>query len=272
MKYGVWFVSLVLAVWSCLGAPSASPVRAETPDSSSYLRSLGQGIQQGLDSLDAILTHSAQEIGGLGIRNPRVNDLLRLVLVGRPFTISCSVISAGGFMVAVEPAEFSRLGDYNLRAGQDRLQMKDASAPILTRRFFTAEGGWAVVMAQPIKDARGDFLGWLSLLLDPAEMMRVFLAQAPPSGGQAVWLVQGDGVLLYHDQAMEIGRNLLNDPAYVGRPGMAALGRRLQAEAEGELTTDHGAGLLDQTGARIHWISLGLHSAAWRLVLVEPAG
>jgi len=263
---------LVLTVWCCLGPLPAARAQAEASEIPPYLLSLRQGIQHGLDNLDGLLSQAAREIGGLGIRNPKVNDVLRLVLVGQSFTISCSVISAGGFMVAVEPAEFSRLEDYNLRVATNRPQKQATTEPALTRRFPTAEGGWAVALTHPIQDQQDQFLGWLSLLLDPDDMMRTMLAQAPPSGGRRVWLVQGDGVLLHHDQAGDIGRNLLTDPAYLARPGMGALGRRLMAEAEGELKAEQSAGLLPQSGAQVNWVSLGLHGAIWRLVLVEPAG
>lgn len=272
MRRGFWFAHLILVVWFGIFALSITLARAEASESQPYPRSLGQGVQQTLDNLNAILIQAAQEVGSLGIRNPRVNDLLRLVLVGQSFTISCSVISTGGFMVAVEPAEFSRLEDYNLRAGKDRPKAQAASEPTLTRRFPTAEGGSALAMTQPIRDVQGNFLGWLSLLLDPAQMMRSVLAQAPPSGGRQVWLVQDDGVLLYHGQAGDIGRNLLKDPTYADQPGKTALGRRLQAEAEGELTVNQQAGLLDQSGARVHWVSVGLHGVYWRLVVLEPVG
>lgn len=272
MKRGFWFSHLILVVWFCIFALSTALARAEASDHQPYPRSLGQVVQQTLDHLDATLIQAAREVGSLGIRNPRVNDLLRLVLVGHPFTISCSVISTGGFMIAVEPAEFSRLEDYNLRAGKDRPKAQPASEPTLTRRFPTAEGGSALAMTQPIRDGQGNFLGWLSLLLDPAQMMRSVLAQAPPSGGRQVWLVQDDGVLLYHGQAEDIGRNLLHDPAYADQPGKTALGRRLLAEAEGELTVNKEAGLLDQSGARVHWVSVGLHGVNWRLVVLEPVG
>lgn len=272
MKRSVWFASLVLASLCLLVPLAAASSQGEFSASPAYLLSLRQGLQQGLENLDAHMTQAAREIGTLGIRNPKVNEVLRLLLVGQSFTISCSVISAGGFMVAVEPAAFSRLEDYNLRVAKDQPQNQPSTEPVLSRRFPTAEGGWAVAMTQPIKDAQGDFLGWLSLLLEPAEMMRVILVQAPPSGGRDVWLVQGDGVLLYHSQVEETGRNLLNDPAYSAQPGKAALGRRLQTDASGELKADQSVGLLAGSGAKAHWVSLGLHGATWRLVLVEPAG
>lgn len=233
-------------------APAASP---------SYLPSLRQGLQQGLENLDAHLVQAAREIGSLGIRNPKVNDVLRLVLVGQSFTISCSIISAGGFMVAVEPAEFSRLENYNLRATKDRPQTQASREPTLTKRFPTAEGGWAVALTQPINDEQGKFLGWLSLLIDPVEMMVAILDQAPPPSGREVWLAQSDGVLLYHPQAAEVGRNLGSDPSYQGQPAKAELGRRLSTEAEGE-----------SQAAKAQWLSLGLHGAAWRLLLVRPEG
>ena len=86
------------------------------------------------------------------------------------------------------------------------------------------------------------------------------------------WLMDLDGLLLYDEDASQIGKNLFEDPLYKPFPNLLDLGHRIVAERSG-----HGyysyfqvtEGNKTAVNKECYWTTAGLHGREWRLVVTK---
>ena len=133
---------------------------------------------------------------------------------------------------------------------------------------FRAEEGFdAVDLEHPVFAANKEFVGSVSILLRPEQLLASVIEPLVRDIPTEVWVMQKDGRILYDAKKDEIGRILFTDPLYRPFPGLLAIGERISKEPQGHGTYEFYSKETKKTVTKeAFWSTIGLHGVEWRLI------
>ncbi len=253
-------LGLMLTATPCPAAPS-DPLLA-----------LQGRLQAALEDMDRALAHAAQRLAQDGLKGPQSSKTLAWLCAERHHAIDCAAINPQGVMVVLEPAHFKPFEGTSIANQPQVIQVQRQRKPVLSQYFHTVEGVGAVDMEHPVLEAKGGYLGSVSIIFDPARLVERLAADLKLPAGSKVFLAQTDGRMLYSSQLAEIGRNLRNDPLYAQNPEVQAAVEAILGQEQGQAGPYQ---YQDVSGVAVRrvsrWVSLGLHGVTWRLGLAQSA-
>ncbi len=224
-----------LTVPLCLALCLANAAQAHENAPTRELALLRDHLQASLEAMDQALARAAGELAGTGLIGPEASAVLSRLCAAEPLAIDCSCIDRLGVMVLVEPSDFKMVEGSDISDQPQVAHIMRTAQPVLSGMFRTVEGVHAVDLERPVLDKDGAYLGSVSVIFDPAHLVRKALAGSPAGVAGGPYLLQADGLVL-HDP----------DPEGIGRV----------ADDPGRLAT--------------HWLEIGLHGATWRLGMGRP--
>lgn len=233
------------------------------------LAELTEQLQSELYGVDRALADAAQALGRTGVGSADdVQTALQAVLAASGGIANVAFIDAGGVLRAIAPDRYAQAVGADLNEQAHVRAMRARPAPIFSEVFRPVEGGLAVSVMRPVKDAGDNFLGALSALVRPAAFVERVHGPAAPDDGRELWLMQPDGLILYDEDEDEIGRLLFSDPGYANYASLLALGRQIAEQHAGTgsyvFPAAHTMTEVVKHGA---WQSVRLHGREWRVVL-----
>ena len=195
--------------------------------------SLVQGrIQEALARMDAALAKASLALARTGLAGAGASRTLQGLCEDQPLAIDCSTIDARGVMVVVEPAHFKNVEGADISEQPQVASIKQYHQPVMSRMFPTVEGMHAVDLERPVLDLDGGYLGSVSIIFDPDKLVERSLKGLEQARGRSFFLVQDNGLLLYHADPRAIGGFATPPPA--------------------------------------RWVTVGLHGTLWRLGMAIP--
>lgn len=254
------------AAFGSEGTPEAFPLPP-------VLLEVQQRAQKVLDEIDRNVAVSAGELALTGLDSPGARSVLTRLCPNSayPFLVDCCTVSAEGRMLLVEPAEY-RSGEGADISGQEHiLQLRSTKRPVMSRTILMVEGFHAVDLEHPVLSANGEFLGSVSVLIQPESL---FGSLAPPiikGYPVEIWVMEPTGRILYDPDEEEVGANLFQDAMYKPFEELRNLGVRIASTPSGT-----GAYAYHQKGTdslvvkkKAAWTTVGLHGTPWRVVLIQ---
>lgn len=246
--------ALLLALLAiCLAAASPAPARAAKPQDA--LKALTAAGQEALDRLERDHAAGAEALAASGLTGKGASAAL-LALCDRPGGVDCAAVSPQGVMLLVEPPAY-KANEGALIGAQPQVR-----TALLTRRptvsdlFVSVEGVRAIDAERPVErpvERQGpggvQLLGLVSILIEPSGFFGWALADGAAAAGGTWAVVQADGRVLWSSRPDLVGLGL----AESGIAGEETA--RVLAEPEG------------RAGSVLHWTSLTLYDAAWRLLV-----
>lgn len=257
-------LSLGLGIW-LLAAPCPA-----TPDDP--LLTLQGRLQAALEDMDRALAQAAQRLAQDGIKGPQASKILAWLCAERRQAIDCAAIDPQGVMVVLEPAHFKPFEGTSIANQPQVIKVMRERQPVMSGYFYTVEGVGAVDIEHPVVGAKGDYLGSVSIIFDPARLVERLAADLALPTGAKLFLAQTDGRMLFSGELTEIGRNLRGDALYLQNQEVRSAVERILDQEEGQVGPYQ---YRDASGSVVRrvcqWTSLGLHGITWRLGLVQPA-
>lgn len=230
-------------------------------------------LQAALEDMDRALEHAAQRLAQDGIKGPQSSKTLAWLCADRHHAIDCAAINPQGVMVVLEPAHFKPFEGTSIANQAQVIQVQRERKPVLSGYFHTVEGVGALDMEYPVLEAKGGYLGSVSIIFDPARLVERLAADLKLPAGSKVFLAQLDGRMLYSSQLAEIGRNLRNDPLYAQNPEVQAAVDAILGQEQGQSGPYQYQDISGQAVRRTsRWVSLGIYGVTWRLGLAQPEG
>ena len=194
------------------------------------------GILNILNGLGNTVSFAARETGKLGVNNEA--EIRKLLLknynVGRPHVIDSTFIDSKGIMKIIEPDKYRRYEGSDISKQEVIIKMLETKKPRMGNVFLSVEGIKSVDIEHPVFSKRKQFLGSVSMLVKPDEMIRYVAAPIEKDLGVKCWVMQKDGLILYETDKTQIGLNIFTDPLYKGYPELIVLGKRMIKEKEGK--------------------------------------
>lgn len=236
------------------------------------LPTLQDRLRASLEDMDRGLAHAAQRLAQEGLQGPQTSKILAWLCAERHQAIDCAAIDPQGVMVVVEPAHFKPFEGISVANQPQVERVMRQRQPVMSAYFYTVEGVGAVDIEHPVVGAKGDYLGSVSIIFDPARLVERLAADLALPAGAKLFLAQTDGRMLYSGELTEIGRNLRGDALYLQNQEVRNAVERILDQEEGQVGPYQYQDASGSVARRVcQWTSLGLHGMTWRLGLAQPA-
>lgn len=256
---------------ACGAGRSAS--QAEVSQLPPLLISVRQNTQKALDEMDRSLAASAKELARTGLDSPDARSVLSRVCPkpDAPFVLDCCTVSPEGRMLLVEPAAYKSSEGSDISGQEQIVRLHATKKPVMSRTITMVEGFDAVDLERPVLSGSGELLGSVSLLIKSESLFAVLIPPVIEGYPVNVWVMETGGRILFDAHEGEIGKNLLQDPAYAPFEELRKLAARIAAEPSGTGVYAYyqGSSGSPVVNKRASWSTVGLHGSQWRIVLVQ---
>lgn len=268
---GYLLLSVILISFLC-GAGCVHGREGPVPDHEVMARLLGNAtgaIQDSLDRLDETAGWTAASLGKTGIAGPEAEALLRQGVASHPAIRTMITCNADGIVVAAEPDDAKSLVGQNL-GGQEAVQRALAEkVPVMSGMFPLAEGGKGVVIERPVRSDGGDFLGVLSTMFIPYDLIRPIAEDAANGTSFSFMAIETGGHILYDPDPGEVGKETFGDALYSRFPEIDRVARHAAANRSGYDTYSfYSTGFGEVVRKETYWSTAGLHGTEWRVMVI----
>jgi hypothetical protein len=152
---------------------------------------------------------------------------------------------------------------------------------LFSKQFLLVQGYNGTALAYPIFSPQGEFLGGITAIIEPDKLLNVLAAPLlqydmniqSDIANCTIWVMDLDGLLLFDEDASQIGKNLFEDPLYKPFPDLLELVEHgIVAERSGHGNYSYfeviGGNKMVVT-KECYWTTTGLHGREWRLVITK---
>ncbi|HAW57855.1 MAG TPA: hypothetical protein DCX03_02375 [Bacteroidales bacterium] len=213
---------------------TAGQVFAASNLNSAALR-IETGILNVLNNLGNTISSVAKETGEIGLNNEAaIRKLLQKNYNdGKPFVIDTTFIDNKGIMKFIEPAQYRSYEGSDISRQETVIKMMKTKKPRMGNLFLSVEGIKSVDIEHPVFAKNWQFIGSVSMLVKPDEVIRSVAASIEKELGVNCWVMQKDGLIIYDTATDQIGLNLISDPLYKDYPQAISLAKRMVKEKTG---------------------------------------
>jgi len=262
------FIKLPNLDWWLVMAKKGSVGESPDPQKESNLQDLTTDLQYSLERLNNIaLKHMAIEEATWS-SEPAIRKVLSAIIADSPLIVDVAWVDALGTMRYIEPSEYRNSEGVEIIKQPHVRQTLVEGLPVFSQSFMSAEGFAAVVIAIPVKNARSEILGAVSMLIRPELVIKHSLARMRFPSEAEVCVIDKAGRILFDDDVKEIGLLLFEDPLYKDFESLLKLGRQIveQPSGKGEYVFEARGGT-DKTVKAAVWDSVGIYDNQWRIII-----
>ncbi|MCB2186126.1 MAG: PDC sensor domain-containing protein [Deltaproteobacteria bacterium] len=226
-----------------------------------------QALQKSLEDLDALVAGAAVSLGQTGLKGRPAEEVLAGLCRQAALASDCAALGPRGLLAARGPAGYQRFTVAELDREPWQKRLREQRRPVLSKLFWTTEGVWGVDLERPVLDADGQFLGSVSLVFNPARLAGQVLEPLRDQSRLSFYLLQTDGMMLYHSHPEEIGLNVLEVPLISQDEAAARVVRRVVSQPRGDAGPCPvlSEGLPAPETCSNLWTTVTLHGVEWRL-------
>ena len=232
-------------------------------------------IKGELQSLDAALLDACNQLSLTGLTGTQARAVLTGLLANNSLIVNAATADANDVLLAVEPASYANIEGQDIHTQEQNLYMHQNMRPALSNMIPLVEGFPGVVMVSPVFDGTGQFVGSLSIVIQPYNLIQKYATPVIEADKFSMWSMQLNGTLIFDPDPAQQSKNLLTDPIYADYPEVQAFTRQVAAEQTGYGTYSYfNKDLSDSSGKVVskeaYWTTIGLYNTQWRLVIVHP--
>jgi hypothetical protein len=186
------------------------------------------------------------------------------------FPENFSFIDEEGILKIIEPSAFYPYEGSDVSLQEHVIRAWETLEPVLSEEFYAVEGYYAAVDLHPIV-SNGTLEGGISTLFKPEDILGRIIT--PYVSGEAfeMWVMQNDGMVLYDQDADEVGRNVLTDTLYQTFPELISAAQLISTEKSGETTYSfYQTGTTTKVVKKTYWDTWEMYGTEWKIVWVKP--
>ncbi len=241
------------------------------------LQSAQYQINGELQSLDEALINACHQLSTTGLTGTNARAILTKLVANNSLIVNAVTADAHDVLLAVEPANYSSIEGQDISDQEQNIQMHKTMQPSMSNMIPLVEGFPGVVMVAPIFDSNNQFIGSLSIVIQPRALIEkyipsYYLAQT----NRSMWSMQLNGTLIYDPDPAQQGKNLLSDEIYQEYPEVQNFAVLVASSQYGYDSYRYfDKNLSDASGKVItkeaFWETIGIYNIQWRLVIVQPS-
>jgi len=225
--------------------------------------------------LDNILLTACQQLSTTGLTGPQAEMILsNLYTDNLEIIVNAATADEKDILLAVQPANYSSIIDQDIKDQEQNLQMHKTMRPALSNLIPLVEGFPGIVMVSPIFDANNQFMGSLSIVFQPYQLMNPIVKDST-KGIYTIYALQSNGTLIYdaNDASSgEQGKNIFTDQEYQGYTELQTFIHQVVDTQSGYGTYSYyddlaqGRPLVNKEG---YWTTIGIYNTDWHLVIAH---
>lgn len=231
----------------------------------------GAEINQELLRLDGLVSEACQKLSTTGLTGTAANQVLSDLYTQNPnIIVNAATSDKNDILVAVQPSNYSSIIGEDIANQEQNIEMHRTMRPALSNLIGLVEGFPGIVMVAPVFNTNGQFIGALSIVFLPYELVQPIVADSS-QGIYTIYALQSNGTLIY-DAGAEQGKNIFTDADYQGYDSLQAFIHQVVGAQSGYGTYSYyddlaqGRPLVSKDA---YWTTIGIYNTDWRLVIAE---
>ncbi len=231
-------------------------------------------INAQLQNLDGVLLAACQELSTTGLTGAQAERVLsELYANNSDLVVNAATADEKDILLAVQPSNFSDIVGKDIASQEQNIQMHNTMRPALSNLIPLVEGFPGIVMVAPIFDANSQFIGSLSIVFQPYQLIHPIASAAASGTHYTIYALQSNGTLIYDANAEEQGKNIFTDEAYAGYPELQTFIHKVVDTESGYGTYSYFDDLVSPSpliSKDAYWTTIGIYNTDWRLVIAQP--
>jgi len=254
--------------WWLIMAKKGLDEQSPDPQKEFNLQSLISELQNSLNRFNDIAVKHMAVNGDAWTSVAAIRSVLSSIIADSPLIVDVAWVDALGTMRYIEPPEFRNAEGVEIIKQPHVRETLVEGREVFSQSFISAEGFPAVVIALPVKNAKAEILGAVSMLIRPELVVRRALSGMKLPADMEVCVIDNAGRIIFDDDVKEIGLLLFEDPLYQEYESLLKLGRQIveQPSGKGEYVFE-ARGTEEKTVKAAIWDSVGLYNNQWRIII-----
>ncbi|MCW4023409.1 MAG: PDC sensor domain-containing protein [Candidatus Bathyarchaeota archaeon] len=238
---------------------------------SSLLTQTQLQVNEELKNLDDTLTEACNQLSTTDLQGTQTRQILSELAAGNSLIVNAATCDDKDILLAVEPSQYSDIEGEDISSQEQNIQMHQTLRPAMSDMILLVEGFYGVVIVAPIFDADEAFVGSLSIVIQPSQLIKKIVEPATVYKPFSFFAMQTDGRMIYDADPKQEGKMTFSDPAYQDFPELLALAQKVSAENDGYGTYTYHPTLESEeiVQKEVYWATLGIYRAQWRLVILH---
>ncbi len=229
------------------------------------------GINSELLKLDGEISNACGNLSKTGLTGVEADKVLSdLYTAHSNIIVSAATANKDSVLVAVQPSNNSDIIGNDVGSQEQYVEMHKTMRPAVSNLIGLVEGYPGVVMVAPIFDANGQFMGSLSIVFLPYELIHP-IVESSVQGIYTIYALQKNGTLIY-DASPEQGKNVFTDQEYQGYTELQTFIHKVVDTKSGYGKYSYFDDLAPSrplVNKEAYWMSFGIYNTDWRLVIAR---
>ncbi len=173
-------------------------------------------------------------------------------------------------LLAIQPGNYSSVIGQDISSQEQNVEMHQTMQPAVSNLISLVEGFPGVVMVAPVFDTTGQFIGSLSVVFLPYELIHP-IVEGSVQGIYTIYALQKNGTLIY-DVSQEQGKNVFTDQEYQGYPELQTFIHQVVDTQSGYGKYSYYDDLVSSrplVSKEAFWMTIGIYNTDWRLVIAR---
>jgi len=227
-------------------------------------------LNSSFDTLNTDMNATAASLAQFVNDTTVVRDNMLGLFNRSSFILEFSYVTPQGIMQVVEPAIYHYIQGSDISMQNHVIQCFTTKKPALSKLFYAVEDFFSVVDMHPILD-QGTLQGGITALFRPQTLLKRIIDPLIANQSFEMWVMEKGGVVLFDQDTLEIGRNVLTDTLYQPFPELIAAATLINSVQSGETYYSY-----YQTGTNIkvvkktYWKTYTLYGTEWKIIWVKP--
>ncbi len=224
-----------------------------------------------LQNLDDLLSETCQKLSVTGLTGTAAENILNdLYTQQSNVIVNAATADKNDILLAVEPSNYSNIIGQDIKNQEQNIEMHKTMRPAVSNLIHLVEGFPGIVMVAPVFNTGGQFIGSLSIVFLPYELIHP-IVEDTVQGIYTIYALQSNGTLIY-DAGIEQGKNIFTDEEYQGYT-------ELQTFIHQVVDTQSGYGKYSYfddlapsrplVNKEAYWTTIGIYNTDWRLVIAH---
>ncbi len=228
-------------------------------------------VDASLSQLDSNIAYACRQLSAVDLQGAEARAILANLTASNPFIINSATSNADDILLAVEPSQYSGIEGEDISVQEQNVKMQFTMRPAMSDMILLVEGFYGAVMVAPIFNSNNTFIGSLSIVIQPRELLKAVIEPAIAGTLYSMWSMQVNGTLLYDPDPTQQGKNLFTDPIYVDYPTVQEFTHQVANQQAGYGTyTYHENTVAGKiVNKEAYWATAGIYGTEWRLVILH---
>ena len=228
-------------------------------------------INSELQKLDDLVSTACRQLSLTGLTGAEAEKVLSdLYTQNSNIIVNAATADKNDMLLAIQPSNYSNIIGQDISNQEQNIEMHQTMRPAVSNLIDLVEGFPGVVLVAPVFNTNGQFIGSLSIVFLPYELIHPMVEDSVQRI-YTIYALQKNGTLIY-DASPEQGKNIFTDPEYQGYI-------ELQTFIHQVVDTQSGYGKYSYyddlapsrplVNKEAYWMTIGIHNTDWRLVIAR---